>query len=78
MWWLVDLALILTESFREAQGRSLQRPEHVNPWAIDAAAYVAGLVVLTALTGDGRIAAAAALLPAAALALWLRRQKSQR
>lgn len=78
VWWLVDVFLILNGSFRDAQGRRLQRPEHISVWAVGGAAYVVSLFVITALVGDGRIALVAALLPAAALVTWLRRKENSR
>lgn len=74
VWWLWDVIALLNGSFRDAQGRPLQRPEHLNVWTIGGAVYLISLFVFTALARDGRIGLVAAILPAVAVIVWLRRK----
>ncbi|NPV86971.1 MAG: TM2 domain-containing protein [Anaerolineae bacterium] len=76
IWWLWDVVSILNGSFRDVQGRLLKRPQRLNVWGIGAAVYLISLFVLTALSGDGRVGLAAAVIPALALVVWLRRKAS--
>ncbi len=73
VWWLWDVVSILNGSFRDARGRPLKRPERLNVWAVGGAAYLSSLFVITALAGDGRVGLVAAIVPALAVVVWLRR-----
>lgn len=76
VWWLWDVVSILSGSFRDARGRPLKRPERLNVWAIGGAVYLIGLILITMLARDTRVGLVAAIVPALALMVWLRRRGS--